>query len=136
MEPTCTHLVCQLHRLSSPVHFAQYWYILFRKYYFHCNSHLLKKYWKSYKNSLLLFFFFWLHCGIWSSWGARDQIGTTVATWFTAVAMPDLNPLCGPGIKPASQCPRDAPIPSHHSGNFSLLLFKQIKTFRLVFKYF
>ena len=37
---------------------------------------------------LIFFFFYWLPLGIWS-FRARDQIRATVATYVTAVAMPD-----------------------------------------------
>ena len=54
----------------------------------------------------LLLFLFWLPHGTWGS-QARDQIQDVAVTYATTVAIL-ANYCAGPGIKPVSQCSRDA----------------------------
>jgi len=60
---------------------------------------------------LCVFFLFWPPHGIWSSW-ARDHIWATVATYTSAVVMPDpLTHHAGPGIRAVCWHCRDAAHP-------------------------
>ena len=64
---------------------------------------------------LLLFFFFWLPRGIWSSW-ARDQIQAAVAVY--GAATPDMQPTVpGWGANLCCSALETPMIPLHHSGN-------------------
>ena len=79
------------------------------------------------------FFLFCPHHGIWSCW-ARDWIQATVATYTTAVAMPDpLTHCAGPGIKPASWHAEMPLILLCHSGNSHIIFIAALIKTKKIF---